>query len=95
MEPQKQPRQTNNLIEWAESVYIEIDFPPYDELFGTNRQKVNYLRHECTSYEWDLAATKHQTGKHEVYHIIRGRALKLIARHYPELSGEAHRQGSS
>lgn len=83
----------NKIIKWAETVNIEYDFPNTTRYIkGSERQKVNHLRHECTSYEYDLDSTFGITGKDIAYPIIKNRILKMIAKRYPELSHEANQQ---
>ena len=83
----------NKIVLWAETTNIICNFPNnLDIIHGTERQKVNYLRHECTSYEDDLDSTYGVTGKHTAYPIIKNRILKLIAERYPKLINETKRQ---
>ena len=82
----------SKLTEWAEHVRIEYNFPASSELCGSDRQKVNYLRHECTSYDYTLDDTYGATGKDNAYKIIKNRILAEISRRFPELVQEAGRQ---
>ena len=85
---------TYNLARWAENVKIWYDFPSIGGFHGSERQKVNYLRHECTAYEDVLCCTYGATGKDEAYHIIKNRILAEISRRFPDLAEEAERQSS-
>ena len=80
------------ITEWAEHVRIEYDFPASSELGGSDRQKVNYLRHECTSYDYTLDDTYGATGKDNAHKIIKNRILAEISRQFPCLAEEAKRQ---
>lgn len=83
----------NKIIMWAETATITCNFPNnLNVVKGTERQKVNYLRHECTSYEDDLDSTYGVTEKYTAYPIIKNRILKLIAERYPILANETKRQ---
>ena len=82
----------DKITRWAESVKIEYDFPNPDCLYGSDRQKVNYLRHECTEYDDTLADMYGKTGKDIAYPIIKNRILAEIAKRYPDFAKEATRQ---
>ena len=82
----------HRLTRWAESVHLRYDFPESVKLRGSDRQKVNYLRHECTAYDDALGYTHGVTGRHYVYPIIKNRILNEIARRFPELAQEARLQ---
>lgn len=53
---------------------------------------VNYLRHECTSYDGRLAALYRQVGKTDAVDLIREKVYTAIAEAYPELWRECDRQ---
>ena len=55
--PEAVKTKVDKLTRWAESVRIECDFPNSVRLHGTRREKVNYLRHECTTYDDTLDDT--------------------------------------
>ena len=55
--PKAVKTKVDKLTKWAESVHIEYDFPNSVRLHGTRREKVNYLRHECTTYDDTLDDT--------------------------------------
>ena len=57
-----------------------------------NRIKVNYIRHELTCYEENLAALFGKIGRDETAHIIRRRIFDKIKEVYPELAEEVERQ---
>lgn len=57
-----------------------------------NRITVNYLRHECSNYEYELAAIYKKTGKGKAYDLLKSRILDAIAEKYPELKAECINQ---
>ena len=81
-----------NLINWAQTVVIEYNFPDSNDLYGDVREKVNYLRHECTEYDYTLCDLYGKTGKHIAYPIIKNRILTEIGKCYPYLADEVSRQ---
>ena len=81
-----------NLIYWAQIVEIEYNFPDSNDLYGDDREKVNYLRHECTEYDYTLGNLYGKTGKNIAYPIIKNRILTEIGKCYPYLKNEALRQ---
>ncbi len=83
-----------NLMRWAKYVRIKYDFPESGKLRGDDRQKVNYLRHECTAYDDTLASMYGVTGRRVAYPVIKGRMLEKIAGEFPELAGEARLQSA-
>lgn len=56
---------------------------------------VNYLRHELTDYDDNLAMFRGRIGVAEAERIIRIEALDAIARQYPNLARECDRQAST
>jgi hypothetical protein len=56
------------------------------------RITVNYLRHELTCYEDQLAALFGSVGRAEAEPVIRERVYDAIASAYPDLAGECARQ---
>lgn len=50
-----------------------------------HRITINYLRHECTSYEQQLYKLFGKTGVHEAHDILQERINDEICRVYPEL----------
>jgi hypothetical protein len=56
------------------------------------RISVNYLRHELTGYESELAALFGKTGRSEASAVIRECVYDAIADAYPELAAECTRQ---
>ena len=83
---------TEKLVKWAESIWIEYNFPKRRDLSGDSRQKVNYLRHECTTYDRALLGLYGETGKDVAYPIIKNRILARIAAEFPELKHETKLQ---
>ncbi len=83
---------TEKLVRWAESIWIGYNFPKHSELSGEPRHKVNYLRHECTTYDRALLGLYGETGKNVAYPIIKNRILARIAAAFPELKHEAELQ---
>lgn len=57
-----------------------------------DRITVNYLRHECTTYDDVLDSLARRVGKRKAYDLIRGRVLDAVAERYPELRSECVRQ---
>lgn len=51
-----------------------------------HRITMNYLRHECTSYEQELYQLFGKTGVHEAHDILQRRINDEIRRIYPELN---------
>jgi hypothetical protein len=56
------------------------------------RITVNWLRHECSSYEDLLVENYGRTGVEEALQVIRRRVYEAIAVAYPDLAGECRRQ---
>ena len=87
---------TGKVVRWAQTVQVTCEFPKYCMLagIGSTRQQVNFLRHECTSYDDKLLSLYGKTGKDAAYAIIKNRILEMIAAEYPdtELEREARRQ---
>ena len=82
-----------NITRWAKHVRIECNFPEFSELRGDDdRQKVNYLRHECTTYDNTLGFMYGATGQNAAYPIIKSRILAKIAEEFPGLADEARLQ---
>lgn len=65
--------------------------PDADPAF-LERITVNYLRHELTGYEQELADLYGLTGRPEASRLIKERVLDAIAAAYPWLAGECQRQ---
>lgn len=57
-----------------------------------DRIMVNFLRHELTAYEAELAALYGKIGRADAGPVIRNRVLDAIAGAYPGLAGECSRQ---
>ena len=66
--------------------------------FGTpdketlHRWAVNYLRHNCITYEETLFDTKGRTGVDQAYYIIKDRCLDMISKRFPEFDDECYKQ---
>ena len=56
------------------------------------RITVNFLRHECSSYDFTLAETFGKSGKALAITVIRLRIYREIARHWPVLKAECNRK---
>ena len=97
---------TAKIRRWASSTTIRYDFPssvdtayilgrdtahPLSDA-SDDRMAVNYLRHECTTYDGHLAESFGAVGTNLAHAIIKNRILSRIAETFPELSGEARRQ---
>ena len=82
----------DRLTRWAKTVHIRYNFPSPGMLYGSDREKVNYLRHECTEYDYTLGDMYGKTGKDIAYPIIKNRILAEIAKEYPDLAEETARQ---
>lgn len=81
-----------NLMYWAQTVEIEYDFPDSSNLYGNAREKVNYLRCECTEYDHTMCDLYGKNGKHITHPIIKNRILIEIGKCYPYLADEVSRQ---
>lgn len=53
---------------------------------------VNYLRHCCSSYEWQLEKIFGKVGVSQLYVIVKTKVLEEIRKNYPHLSGEVDNQ---
>ena len=80
-----------NIIHLARTCKINTFF---DEDWGyrNRRQIVNYLRHECTSYDYELASKYGVTGVQIFHDIIKNRILRKIIKRYPKLKDVASSQ---
>ena len=56
------------------------------------RISVNFLRHCCSSYEYELDKIYGKIGRAEAYIIIKNKILDTIANNYNYLAKEAYRQ---
>lgn len=56
------------------------------------RITVNFIRHELTSYDANLAVVANKTGGEEAVMLIRKKVYKEIAKAYPDLEEECDRQ---
>lgn len=65
--------------------------PGSDQAF-IDRICVNYLRHECSTYEQELAKIFGKTGVADAKSLIRTKVYDAIAEAYPKLSRECDRQ---
>jgi len=67
-----------------------IDFIPADPKHSDpeflHRITINYLRHECTSYDDELEKLFGKTGIHEAHQILQRRINKEISTTYPQLN---------
>ncbi len=57
------------------------------------RIAVNYLRHVCTDYDWELRELRWRVGNDLACDTVRTRVLCAIAEAYPLLADECFRQG--
>jgi hypothetical protein len=72
--------------------YADFMATPGSDPEFLDRITVNYLRHELSSYEAELAALFGKTGRAEATAVIRRRVYRAIANAYPELATECGRQ---
>jgi hypothetical protein len=72
--------------------YADFMATPGSDPEFLDRITVNYLRHELSSYETELAALFGKTGRAEATAVIRRRVYRAIAGAYPELAAECGRQ---
>lgn len=67
-----------------------LDFIPADPKHSDpeflHRITINYLRHECTSYDDELDKLFGKTGTHEAHQILQRRINKEIRTTYPQLN---------
>lgn len=67
-----------------------LDFIPADPKHSDpeflHRITINYLRHECTSYDDELDKLFGKTGTHEAHQILQRRINKEIRATYPQLN---------
>lgn len=59
-----------------------------------NRITVNYLRHNCTTYDSELEQYFNTVGKQEAINMIRKHIYLLIVNHYPFLKDECVKQAT-
>lgn len=57
-----------------------------------NRWMVNYIRHNLTSYEYDLYRIRGKVGKQDLYTKLKECILEKIAEAYPYLEDECYSQ---
>jgi len=69
--------------EWNE--YFEPVYPNNPDKAFIKRITTNYLRHECTSYEYELHKLFGKTGVQEAHDILQKRINDKILETYPEL----------
>ena len=67
-----------------------LDFIPADPKHSDpeflHRITINYLRHECTSYDDELDKLFGKTGTHEAHQILQRRINKEIRATYPQMN---------
>ena len=97
---------TEKIRQWASTVPIKYSFPQtagqamtrgrassrYPESGSDERHAVNYLRHECSTYDNHLAESFGTVGTNLAHAIIKNRILLHIAESFPELEDEANTQ---
>ena len=79
--------------EYEEAVEANVHFVfrrPSDEVL--NRWIVNYIRHNCTSYDQELLEICGKVGHEEAYSEFKKRLLQKIAVVYPAYADECRRQ---
>jgi hypothetical protein len=59
-----------------------------------DRLCVNFLRHQCSDYDFTLAETFGQTGKETAIDVIRLRIYREIARRWPDLENECRNKAA-
>ena len=71
---------------WMERGHEYTPAAPDSDPDFLRRITMNYLRHECTSYEQQLYELFGKTGVHEAHDILQQRINDEICRVYPELN---------
>jgi hypothetical protein len=83
--------------EWYNANHNEGDVsasPDGGDIKFLDRITVNYLRHQCSSYEPTLQQIDGHVGARDAYLSIKQNVLDAIAEAYPELAKECNRQAS-
>lgn len=97
---------TEKIRVWAATVPIRYGFPASADVAvrrgraaahpmsnaSDARNAVNYLRHECTTYDGHLAESFGAVGTNLAHAIIKNRILRRIAEEFPALAAEAQSQ---
>lgn len=97
---------TEKISQWASTVPIRYRFPQSVETAihrgrvtahplsdaSDHRKAVNYLRHECTTYDGHLAESFGAVGTNLAHAIVKNRILSRIGEAFPELADEAESQ---
>lgn len=83
-------RHYNDWHECDRNGMTNLDFIPADPKHSDpeflHRITINYLRHECTSYDDELEKLFGKTGVHEAHQILQRRINKEIRATYPQLN---------
>lgn len=83
-------RHYNDWHECDRNGMLNLDFIPADPKHSDpeflHRITINYLRHECTSYDDELDKLFGKTGTHEAHQILQRRINKEIRATYPQLN---------
>lgn len=56
------------------------------------RMVVNYIRHNLTTYDYDLYVLRHKAGQDEAYKVLKTAVLRKIALAYPKYKDECEHQ---
>ena len=97
---------TEKIRLWASTIPIDCNFPASVDTAirrgratahllsdpSDGRAAVNYLRHECTTYDAHLAESFGAVGTSLAHAIIKNRILERISISFPELAAEAKLQ---
>lgn len=65
---------------------------PDDNFTVGDREIVNFIRHELTSYDYDLGELYQRVGRSTGYDIITEKVYEAIEKAYPEYSKECEKQ---
>lgn len=65
---------------------------PDDNFTVGDREIVNFIRHELTSYDYDLGELYQRVGRSAGYDIITEKVYEAIEKAYPEYSKECEKQ---
>ena len=81
-----------NALQLARGNYDDDQATPNSDPAFLDRIAVNYLRHELSDYEPELAKLFGQVGRADATSVVRKRVYNAIADAYPDLAGECNRQ---
>jgi len=81
-----------NALQLARGNYDYDQATPDSDPAFLERIAVNYLRHELSDYEPELAKLFGQVGRADASSVVRKRVYNAIADAYPDLASECSRQ---